>query len=167
MYCLILSCISVLSTLCIVWHYHALVLKPYQYKSMHWIQLVDHWLWPYMTSTSRQPWKYCYRSEESNQWQLLPRVQSSPLVWVGDHNQGLLIYIFGNLCTSVNQSDTKAWDENDIGSTSHVTFFSPGCLITWWNHLIVWTTIDLGNAIFPIGLNKIFLITDDIINIVI
>ncbi len=34
------------------------------------------------------------------------------------------------------QSDTKAWDD-DVGSTSHVTFFSPGCLITWWNHLIV------------------------------
>jgi hypothetical protein len=35
------------------------------------------------------------------------------------------------------QSDTKAWDDDDVGSTSHVTFFSPGCLITWWNHLIV------------------------------
>jgi hypothetical protein len=28
-------------------------------------------------------------------------------------------------------SDTKAWDDDDVGSTSHVTFFSPGCLITW------------------------------------
>jgi hypothetical protein len=65
------------------------------------------------------------------------------------------------------QSDTKAWDDDDVGSMSHVTFFSPGCLITWWNHLIVSTTIDLGNAIFPIGLNKIFLITDDVINVVI
>jgi hypothetical protein len=65
------------------------------------------------------------------------------------------------------QSDTKAWDDDDIGLTSHVSFFSPGCLITWWNHLIVQTTIDLGNAIFPIKLNKIFLITDDVINIVI
>ncbi len=27
------------------------------------------------------------------------------------------------------QSDTKAWDDDGIGSTSH--------LITWWNHLIV------------------------------
>jgi hypothetical protein len=35
------------------------------------------------------------------------------------------------------QSDTKAWDDDDVGSTSHVTFFSPGCFITWWNHLIV------------------------------
>ncbi len=65
------------------------------------------------------------------------------------------------------QSDTEAWDDDDVGSTSHVNFFSPGCFITWWNHLIVWTTIDLGNVIFPIGLNKIFLITDDVINIVI
>jgi hypothetical protein len=65
------------------------------------------------------------------------------------------------------QSDTKAWDDDDIGSMSHATFFSPGCLITWWNHLIVWTTFDSGSAIFLIGLNKIFLITDDVINIVI
>jgi hypothetical protein len=35
------------------------------------------------------------------------------------------------------QSDTKAWDDDDVGSTSHVNFFSPGYLITWWNHLIV------------------------------
>jgi hypothetical protein len=35
------------------------------------------------------------------------------------------------------QSDTEAWDDDDGGSTSHVTFFSPGCLTTWWNHLIV------------------------------
>jgi hypothetical protein len=65
------------------------------------------------------------------------------------------------------QSDTEAWDNDDIGSTSHVTFFSPECLITWWNHLIVLTTIDLSNAFYPIGFNKIFLITDDVINIVI
>jgi hypothetical protein len=63
------------------------------------------------------------------------------------------------------QSDTKAWDDDDVGSTSHVTFFSPGCLITWWNHLIVCTTIVLSNAIFLIVLNKIFLLTDDVINI--
>jgi hypothetical protein len=35
------------------------------------------------------------------------------------------------------QSDTKAWDDDDVGSMSHVTFFSPGYLITWWNRLIV------------------------------
>jgi hypothetical protein len=61
----------------------------------------------------------------------------------------------------LHQSDTKAWDDDDFGSMSHVNFFSPGCLITWWSHLIVCTTFDLGNAIFPIGLNKIFLITND------
>ncbi len=32
---------------------------------------------------------------QSIQWRLLPRVQFAPLVWVGDHNHGLLIYIFG------------------------------------------------------------------------
>ena len=46
------------------------------------------------------------------------------------------------------QSDTKAWDDDDVGSMSHVTFFSPGCLITWWNHVIVWTTNYSGNTIF-------------------
>ncbi len=51
-----------------------------------------HWLWPSMV--------------QSNWWQLLPRVQSAPLVWVGDHNHGLLIYIFGNLCTSIYQCDS-------------------------------------------------------------
>jgi hypothetical protein len=64
-------------------------------------------------------------------------VQSTLLVWVGDHDYGLLIYIFGNLCTSVHQSNTKAWDDDDVGSTSHVTFFSAECPNTWWNHLIV------------------------------
>jgi hypothetical protein len=103
----------------------------------------------------------------SNWWQLLPMVQSALLVWVGDHDYGLLIYIFGNLCTPVHQSDIEAWDDDDVGSTSHATFFSPGCLITWQNHLTVWTTIDSGNTIFPIGLSKIFLITDDVIDIVI
>jgi hypothetical protein len=34
-------------------------------------------------------------------------------------------------------SDTEAWDDDDVGSMSHITFFLPGCLITWWNHLIV------------------------------
>jgi hypothetical protein len=37
----------------------------------------------------------------------------------------------------LDKSDTKAWDDDDVGSTSFVTFFSPECLITWWNHLIV------------------------------
>jgi hypothetical protein len=46
----------------------------------------------------------------------------SLLVWVGGHNHSLLIYIFGNLCTSVYQCDCKAWDDDDVGSTSHVTF---------------------------------------------
>jgi hypothetical protein len=37
----------------------------------------------------------------------------------------------------LHQSDTEAWDDDDVGSMSHATFFSPGCLITWWKHLIV------------------------------
>jgi hypothetical protein len=75
-------------------------------------------------------------------------VQFAFLVWVGDHNYGLQIYIFGNFCTSVHQSDTKVWDDDDVGLMSHITFFSPGWLITWWNHLIVQTTIDSGKTIF-------------------
>jgi hypothetical protein len=67
----------------------------------------------------------------------------------------------------LHQSDNEAWDGDDVGSVSHITFFSPGCLITWWNHLIVWTTYDLGNTIFPTGLIKNFCITDDVINIII
>ena len=51
----------------------------------------------------------------------------------------------------LHESDTKAWDDDDVGSMSHVTFFSPGCLITWWNHLIVCTIIDLGKAILQLG----------------
>jgi hypothetical protein len=35
------------------------------------------------------------------------------------------------------QSDTKAWDDDDIGSMSHINFFLPGGLITWWSNLIV------------------------------
>jgi hypothetical protein len=58
-------------------------------------------------------------------------VQSALFVWVGDHDYSLLIYIFGNPCISVHQSDTKAWDDDDVGSTSHVSFSSPGCPITW------------------------------------
>ncbi len=54
---------------------------------MHWIQLVNHWLWPSMV--------------QSNYCGLLPMVQSALLVWVRDHDYGLLIYIFSNLCTSV------------------------------------------------------------------
>jgi hypothetical protein len=34
------------------------------------------------------------------------------------------VKIDGNF--SPHQSDTKAWDDDDVGSTSHVTFFSPG-----------------------------------------
>jgi hypothetical protein len=29
------------------------------------------------------------------------------------------------------QSDTKAWDDDYVGSMSQITFFSPVCLITW------------------------------------
>jgi hypothetical protein len=37
----------------------------------------------------------------------------------------------------LHQSDTKDWDDDAVGSRSHVAFFSPECLITWWNYLIV------------------------------
>jgi hypothetical protein len=42
-------------------------------------------------------------------------VQSAPLVWVGDHNHGLLIYIFGNLCTSISQCDCATWGDDNVG----------------------------------------------------
>ncbi len=63
--------------------------------------LGNHWLWLSMA--------------QSNWWQLLPRVQSAPLVWVGDYNHGLLICAFGNLCTSIYQCDTAIWGDNNIG----------------------------------------------------
>ncbi len=60
---------------------------------------------------------------QSNWWQLLPRVQSIPLVQVGDHKLSLLIYAFGNLCTSNYQCDSAIWGDNNIGSTSLVISF--------------------------------------------
>ncbi len=83
--------------------------KPYQCKSMHLIQLVDHWLWPSMV--------------QSNWWQLLPMVQSAPLIWVGDHSHGLLIFIFDNLCTSIYQCDSAIRGDDNVGSTSVVISF--------------------------------------------
>ncbi len=60
---------------------------------------------------------------QSNWWQLLPRVQSAPPVWVGDHNHILLTYDFGNLCTSIYQCDSPIWGDNDVSSMSHVISF--------------------------------------------
>jgi hypothetical protein len=58
------------------------------------------------------------------------RVQFAPLIWVGDQNHSLLIYIFGNFCNSTNQYDSTAWGDDNVGSTSLVTLFSPACPIT-------------------------------------
>jgi hypothetical protein len=60
---------------------------------------------------------------QSNQWQLLPRVQSAPLIWVGDHNHGLLIYAFGNLFTSIYQRDSAICGDNNAGLTSVIISF--------------------------------------------
>jgi hypothetical protein len=60
---------------------------------------------------------------QSSQWQLLPRVQSAPPVWVGDHNHGLLVNAFGNLCTSIYQCDSAIWGDNNVGSMSLVISF--------------------------------------------
>ncbi len=61
---------------------------------------------------------------QSNWWWLLPRVQSAPLFWVGDHNHGLLVgAAFGNLCTSISQCDSAIWGDHNIGSTSLVISF--------------------------------------------
>ncbi len=70
------------------------------------IQLVNHW--------------FLFSMAQSNRWQHLPRVQSAPLVWVGDHNHGLLIYLFGNLCTSIYQCDSAIWGDDNVDSTSLV-----------------------------------------------
>ncbi len=56
-------------------------------------------------------------------WQILPRVQSAPLVRVGDHNHGLLIYAFGNLCNSFYQFDSAIWGDNNVDLMSLVIFF--------------------------------------------
>jgi hypothetical protein len=60
---------------------------------------------------------------QSNRWQPLPRVQSAPLVWVGDHNHGLLVFAFGNLSTSIYQCDSTIWGDNAICLMSLVIFF--------------------------------------------
>jgi hypothetical protein len=50
-------------------------------------------------------------------------VQSAPLIWVRDHNRSLLIYIFGNLCFSINRCDSAIWGDDNIGSTSLIISF--------------------------------------------
>ncbi len=168
MYCLILSCTSVLSTLCIVWYYHALLF------------LVYYVLFDIIMHQCSWHMMHCFEIGSTNSEALSIQVNALnstcrplTLTWHNFSKPEVLkimlpvrgVKIDGNFFPY--QSDTKAWDDDDIGSMSHVNYFSPGCFINWWNHLIVWTTIDLGNAIFPIGLNKMFLITDDVINIVI
>jgi hypothetical protein len=153
MYCLVLSCTSVLSALCIVWYYHALmflandVLFEISLTNSEALSIQVNAL-----NSTCQPLTLTWHDSSK------PEILKIMLPVVG-------VKIDGDFFP--HQSDTKAWDDDDVGLTSHITIFSPGCLITWWNHLIVWTTFDSGNAIFLIGLNKIFLITDDVINIVI
>ncbi len=43
--------------------------------------------------------------------------------WVGDHAHGLLIYAFGNLCTSIYQCDSAIWGDNNVGLTSLIISF--------------------------------------------
>ncbi len=168
MYFLILSCTSVRSKLCIVWYYHALVFLVH-YVLFYIIMYQCSWHMMYcfeIGSTNSEALSKQVNSLNSTCWPLtLTWHDSSKLEFLKIMLPVRGVKIDGNFFPY--QSDTKVWDDDDVGSTSHVTFFSPGCFITWWHHLIVWTTIDLGNTIFPIGLNKIFLITDDVINIVI
>ncbi len=82
---------------------------------------------------------------QSNQWQCLPRVQSAPLVWVRDHNQGLLIYAFSNLCTSIYQCDSILWGNNNIGLMSLIISFDQdipllGQTIWQYQQPLIWTT---------------------------
>jgi hypothetical protein len=58
-----------------------------------------------------------------NRWRLLSRLQSAPLVWVGDHNHGLLTYAFGNLSTSIYQCDSAIWGDINIGLRSLLISF--------------------------------------------
>ncbi len=153
MYCLILSCTSIYSTLCIVWDYHVLV-------------FIAHYVLFEISSTNFEALSIQVNALNLTWWPLTLTLNNFNKL----ATLKIILPIRGvkiNGDFFLHQSDTKAWDDDDVGSTSHVTFFLPGCLITWWNHLIVWTTIDLGNAIFLIGLKKIFLITDDVINLVI
>ncbi len=86
-------------------------LKPCQCRSMHYNHLINHWLWP---STVQSKW-----------WRHLPKVQASLLFWVGDLNHGLLVCTFNNHianCTSVYQCDSEVWDDDNVGSMSHITF---------------------------------------------
>ncbi len=48
---------------------------------------------------------------QSNQWCLLPRVQSALLFWIGDHNHGLLVYA------------STTWGDDNVGLTSLVISF--------------------------------------------
>jgi hypothetical protein len=63
---------------------------------------------------------------QSNRWRLLPMVQAAPHIWVGDHNHGLLIYAFDNLCTSIYQCDGAIWGDNNVGSMSLIISFHQG-----------------------------------------
>ncbi len=92
---------------------------------------------------------------QSNWWQLLPRVQSAPLVRVGDHNHGLVIYIFGNLCTSISQCDSAIWDDDNVGSTSPIISFHQDVPLLGDSIKYHW----FRQRNFPIGLSGIFLIS--------
>ncbi len=160
MYCLILSCSSVFSTLCIVWYCHALMF------------LVHYVLFDIIMHQCSWHMMYCFEIGLTNTEALSIQVntlnsicQPLTLTWHDSSKPEVLKIILPVAGVKIDgdflpyQSDTEAWDDDDVGSMSHIYFFSPGCLITWWNNLIVWTTIDSSNAIFPIGLNKIFLMS--------
>ncbi len=112
-------------------------------------QLVDHWLWLSMA--------------QSNWCQVLTRVQSAPIVWVGDHNHGLQIYAFGNLCTSIYQCNSPIWGENNVGLMSLIIFFHKdvpllGGTIRQYQLPLIWATQ------FLIWVKWDLFIIDDVIN---
>ncbi len=138
-----LSCASVLSTLCIVWYYLALVfLAHYVLFEISLTNLEALSLQVNALNSTCLPWTLTWHDSTK------PDILNIILPVGG-------VKIDGNFFP--HQSDTNAWDDDGVGSTYHAYFFSPGCLITWWNHLIVWTTFNWENAIVPIGLIKIFL----------
>jgi hypothetical protein len=38
-----------------------------------------------------------------------------------NHDHGLLVHVFGNLCTSIYQCDSAIWGDNNVGSMSLIT----------------------------------------------
>ncbi len=147
-----LACTSVFSTLCMVWYCHALMFLAHDV--LFEISLTNFEALSIQVNELNSTCQPLTLTYDSNKLEILKIMLPVAGVKInGDFFCINLIPKLGMMMTLVQRLT--------------LPFFSPGCLVTWWNHLIVWTTIDSGNTIFSIGLNKMFLITDNVINIVI